>query len=279
MMHTAPHSPPEWDYPTYQPGEPVALFIPCYIDQFFPRIAEATARLLTRFGVPIEFPEGQTCCGQPAFNSGYWEEARRVIHHFCRTFEKYRYIVCPSGSCTAMCRVFFGHVDPDPRIAGVGSRVFELTEFLVEVLGVTDTGARFPHKVTMHSGCHGRRELGLVKQPIALLKNVRDIEYIELPNIEECCGFGGTFSVKMPGTSLAMGKTKVENIVKTGAEVVCSVDISCLMHVGGILRRDPATRHIQPIHIAEILAADGEVPAPSEQEFLAAERHSSTHHS
>lgn len=253
MIQQTQTSPPKWKYPKYEPGEPVALFIPCYIDQFFPEIGQSTARLLTRFGVPVVFPEEQTCCGQPAFNSGYWEEARRVIHQFCKAFEPYRWIVTPSGSCAAMCRVFFGHVDADERIVGVGSRVCELTEFLVEVLGVTDTGASFPHKVTMHSGCHGRRELGIFEQPLALLKKVRGIDYRELPNIEECCGFGGTFSVKMPGTSLAMGRTKVENIVKTGADVVTSIDISCLMHVGGMLRRDPATRHIRTLHIAEVL--------------------------
>ena len=249
-------SPPQWEYPKYEAGEPVALFIPCYMDQFFPQIAQSTARLLTRFGVPVVFPDAQTCCGQPAFNSGYWEEARRVIDHFCDVFRPFRWIVCPSGSCTAMCRIFFGHVDPSERIVGVGSRVFELTEFLVEILGVADTGASFPHKVTMHSGCHGRRELGLFEQPLTLLRNVRGLSYCELPNIEECCGFGGTFSVKMPGTSLAMGKTKVQYIVQSGADVVTSIDISCLMHVGGMLRRDPATRHIRTIHIAEILDQD-----------------------
>ncbi|MFZ5829559.1 MAG: heterodisulfide reductase-related iron-sulfur binding cluster, partial [Planctomycetota bacterium] len=165
---------------------------------------------------------------------------------------------CPSGSCTAMCRVFFGHVDPAERIVGIGRRVFELTEFLVDVLGVTDTGAHFPHKVTMHSGCHGRRELGLLEQPLSLLRNVRNLKYCELPNIEECCGFGGTFSVKMAGTSLAMGRTKAENIVKSGADVVTSIDISCLMHVGGILQRNSETRHIRTLHIAEILAAGGD---------------------
>ena len=256
MIHLDHQSTPNWDYPSYQPGEPVALFIPCYIDQFYPQIGEATARLLSRLGVTVVYPDRQTCCGQPAFNSGYWEEARRVIRHFVDVFADYRYIVCPSGSCTAMCRVFFSHVDPDPRIADTGRRVFELTEFLVEVLGATDTGARFPHKVTMHSGCHGRRELGILEQPLKLLENVRDLEYIELPNIEECCGFGGTFSVKMPGTSLAMGQTKAAFIAETGADVVCSVDISCLMHVGGILQRNPATKHIRAMHIAEILASE-----------------------
>ena len=253
MIHNEYNSPPAWDYPAYQPGEAVALFIPCYVDQFYPQVAEATARLLARLGVPVVYPEEQTCCGQPAFNSGYWEEARRVVHHFCDVFEKYRYIVCPSGSCTAMCRVFFGHVDRDERIVGVGARVFELTEFIVDVLGVTDTESYFPHTVTMHSGCHGRRELGLLRQPLTLLENVEGITYRELPGVEECCGFGGTFSVKMPGTSLAMGRAKAENIAKTGAEVVCSVDVSCLMHVHGIMRREAAMKHIRAMHVAEVL--------------------------
>lgn len=246
---------PRQDDPPYKKGEPVALFIPCYIDQFYPAIARATAELLTRNGVPVVYPEDQTCCGQPAFNSGYWAEAKGVVHHFCNVFEKHRWIVCPSGSCTAMCRIFFGHVDPADRIVNVGRRVFELTEFLHDILGVTDTGATFPHKVTMHSGCHGRRELGLFEAPMTLLRSVRGLTYCELPNIEECCGFGGTFSVKMPGISLAMGRTKVENIVKSEAEVVVSNDISCMMHVGGILRRDKATEHIRTMHIAEVLTA------------------------
>jgi L-lactate dehydrogenase complex protein LldE len=246
---------PRDDRPPYQRGQTVALFIPCYIDQFYPQVAQATAKLLRNQGVPVVYPQEQTCCGQPAFNSGYWDQARRVIHHFCRVFRDFRWIVCPSGSCTAMCRVFFEHVDPRPEIVAVGRRVFELTEFLVDILGVNDTGAAFPHKVTLHSGCHGRRELGLLEAPLTLLRNVRGLTYCELPNIEECCGFGGTFSVKMPGTSLAMGRTKADNILRSGAEVVVSNDISCLMHIGGILQRSPATRHIRTMHIAELLVA------------------------
>ena len=251
-------SPPQWDYPKYRPGEPVALFIPCYIDQFYPQVGEATARLLTRLGVPVVFPEGQTCCGQPAFNSGYWEEARRVVRRFCDTFAVHRWIVCPSGSCAAMCRVFFGHVDPDERIVEVGRRVFELSEFLVEAMGVTDTGATFPHKVTLHVGCHSRRELGVIDPPLRLLESVRGISYCELADAEDCCGFGGTFSVKMPGTSLAIGRTKAENILRTGADVVVSPDISCLMHVHGIMQRDPAMKHVRAMHLAEVLVAEGD---------------------
>lgn len=253
-MSTPGEKAPRQDAPPYQPGEPVALFIPCYIDQFYPGIGQATAELLRRQGCSVVFPEEQTCCGQPAFNSGYWDESRGVIRHFVRTFSKYRWIVSPSGSCAAMCRVFFGHVDADEQVVAVGRRVFELTEFLVDILGVTDVGARFPHKVTLHIGCHGRRELGLVDAPLRLLQNVRDLEYVELPNMDECCGFGGTFSVKMPGTSIAMGQTKAENVLKTGAEVVTSPDVSCLMHFGGIMERNPAMQHIRTMHIAELLS-------------------------
>jgi L-lactate dehydrogenase complex protein LldE len=257
MIKLLQQQPPRWEYPRYQPGDSVALFIPCYIDQFYPQVAAATARLLAKQGIELSYPSEQTCCGQPAFNSGYWEQAKSVIHHFCDVFRDYKWIVSPSGSCTAMARVFFGHVDPDPRIVEVGSRVVELTEFLVEVLGVTDVGARFPHRVTLHNGCHTRRELGVVEPPMRLLEKVQGLSFVELPNVEECCGFGGTFSVKMPGTSLAMGRTKVENIVKSGATVVVSPDISCLMHIGGILRRDPGTQSIRTMHIAEVLDCDG----------------------
>ena len=255
MLQSAAPSSATREYPKYESGEPVAMFVPCYIDQFFPHIAKATAQLLTQLGIPLVFPDKQTCCGQPAFNSGYWEEARKVVRHFCKAMKGHKWIVSPSGSCSAMCRVFFGHVDPSPEVAEVSGRVFELTEFLVNILGVTDVGARFPHKVTLHNGCHTRRELGVVEPPLKLLANVRDLELHELPNVEECCGFGGTFSVKMPGTSLAMGGTKVENILKSGADVVVSPDISCLMHIGGILRRHPEAQHIRAIHIAEVLTA------------------------
>ena len=258
MIQPANTPAPRQDDPPYRKGEPVALFIPCYIDQFYPEIGRAAARLLKRHGVPVVYPDKQTCCGQPAFNSGYWEEARKVIHHFCDVFADHRWIVSPSGSCTAMCRVFFGHVDPAQRITGVGRRVFELTEFLVEILGVTDTGATFPHKVTLHNGCHTRRELGVVEPPLVLLRNVRGLTYCELPDVEDCCGFGGTFSVKMPGVSLSMGRSKVENILGSGAEVVVSPDVSCLMHVGGMLQRDSDTRHIEVKHIVEVLDAGAE---------------------
>ncbi|MDO4570880.1 MAG: (Fe-S)-binding protein [Planctomycetia bacterium] len=250
-LHSAP---PKWDYPEFRHSDRVALFIPCYMDQFYPTVGRAVLETLQRVGVSPKFPPTQTCCGQPAFNSGYWDEARRVVRSFVEAFEFYDWVVCPSGSCTAMCRVFFGHLFPnDERILHVGARVVEYSEFLVNVLKITDLGAVFPHKVTLHIGCHGRRELGIVEQPVELLKNVRNLEYCELPQMEDCCGFGGTFSVKFPDISIDMGKTKCRNVLQSGAAVLASIDSSCLMHLGGVMQYLPEMKHVRALHLAEIL--------------------------
>ena len=241
--------------PTYQPGETVGLFVPCYIDQLYPHIGRAVVTLLERLKVPLAYPAEQTCCGQPAFNSGYWEDARKVVGHFARVFAPYRWIVVPSGSCATMARVFFEQADGDPEVVAVGRCVYELSDFLVNVLGIVDTGARFPHRITYHDSCHARRELHLLDPPRRLIGSVRDCTFIEMPRDEECCGFGGTFSVKLAGTSLAMGHDKVKSIVESAAEVVVSGDASCLMHIGSILRRDPALAHIRTMHLAELLVA------------------------
>jgi L-lactate dehydrogenase complex protein LldE len=245
----------DYERPTYRAGEEVALFIPCYVDQFFPQVAEATTRLLQSLDVTVVFPKGQTCCGQPAFNSGYFEEAKRVVRHFCKVFQQYQWIVTPSGSCAAMCRNFFKTLDASQEVGAVGSRVFELTEFLVDVLGVREIEATYPHKVTMHIGCHTRRELGIFEQPMMLIKRIKGLLFCELPEAEECCGFGGAFSVKMPELSLSMGRAKVDAILESGAEVVASTDMSCLMHISGIMQRVTEAKHIQIKHIAEILVA------------------------
>jgi L-lactate dehydrogenase complex protein LldE len=248
--------PPEKENrPVYRKGEAVALFVPCYIDQLCPQVGRAVVTLFERLGVPFVYPEQQTCCGQPAFNSGYWEEARPVVRHFARTFAPHSWIVVPSGSCASMCRAFFGQLDPDPEVTAVGRRVYELSEFLVNVLGVVDTGAKFPHRITYHDSCHARRELHALDPPRKLIQSVREATFVELPRGEECCGFGGTFSVKMAGTSLSMGCDKAKSIAESGAEVVVSGDASCLMQIGGVLRRDPALRHIRTMHLAELLTA------------------------
>ncbi len=245
---------PTWEYPKYTPGETVGLFIPCFIDQFYPSTGKAMVRLLEKENIPLEFPAEQTCCGQAAFNSGYWPEAKNVMEHFERVFSKYRWIVTPSGSCAAMCRVFFEQLDPGSKGAVLGKRVFEICEFLVDVLGKTDFNARCPKKVGLHIGCHGRRELNLVDAPMKLLQGIRDVQYTPIPFMEECCGFGGTFSVKMAGTSLAMGHRKAENIQASGCDLVATTDMSCVMHFGGIMQLDPVMKNIPIVHLVELLA-------------------------
>ena len=238
----------------YRNGETVALFIPCYVDQFYPSVGRAMVRILENEGIPLEFPPEQTCCGQAAFNSGYWPEAKRVMEHFERVFSKYRWIVTPSGSCAAMCRVFFEQLAPGSEAATVGKRVFEISEFLVDVLGKTDFGAHCPKKVGLHIGCHTRRELEIVDAPLKLLQGIRDLEYTPIPFVDECCGFGGTFSVKMAGTSLAMGRRKIENIQASGCDILATTDMSCVMHFGGIMQLDPVLKNIPIVHIVELLA-------------------------
>jgi L-lactate dehydrogenase complex protein LldE len=255
MIEALEKAVPTWDYPEYK-GEEVALFIPCFIDQFFPEAGVATVKILEKLGIPIVYPDEQTCCGQPAFNSGYWDDARKVMERFGKVFEKYRWIVTPSSACASMCRVFYKEADAKSPAVAVGARVYELSEFLVNVLKKTDFGASFPHKVCMHIGCHGRRELGIAKAAQTLLDNVKGLEYIPIPNVEECCGFGGTFSVKMPGTSINMGKKKIENIrkiYKQGVEHLATTDLSCAMHFGGMMRRDPELKNVKIHYIGELL--------------------------
>jgi L-lactate dehydrogenase complex protein LldE len=235
----------------------VALFITCVNDTFHPRTGLAVVTLLERLGVEVDFPQGQTCCGQPQFNTGYRSQAEPLVRRYAEVFRGYDHIVVPSGSCAAMVR------DNHPRMgadAGRGpvARTRELTEFLVDVLGVTDVGAYYPHTVTYHPTCHGLRMLGLGDRPRRLLEAVKGLRLVELEGAEECCGFGGTFAVKNADVSAAMGADKARHIEGTGAEAVCTVDNSCLMHIGGTLsRRGSAAR---PVHIAEILAGTEEAP-------------------
>lgn len=217
-----------------------------------------TARVLERVGYEPYFPEEQTCCGQPAFNAGNWKEARPLAERFVRVFESAEAVICPSGSCTTMVRKFYPEVlehSPARESAiELGRRVFELTEFLVGVAKQTDVGAAFPHRVTLHDSCHALRELGIKNGPRELLRNVRGLELIEMPASEECCGFGGMFSVKFGAISAAMGDAKAGNIAVCGADYVTSVDSSCLMHVEGILRR--RNDRARTIHVASILAQE-----------------------
>ncbi|MFE3324303.1 (Fe-S)-binding protein [Streptomyces sp. NPDC059176] len=233
----------------------VALFVTCVNDAVYPATGVATVRLLERLGVDVDFPDGQTCCGQPQFNTGYRSEAQSLVGRTARVFDGYEHVVTPSASCAAMVRHHYPRLG-DATAESFASRTYELTEFLVDVLGVTDVGAYFPHRVTYHPSCHGLRLLGLGERPRRLLRAVKGLELVDLPGAEECCGFGGTFSVKNPDVSTAMGRDKVRSAGATGADVLCGADNSCLMHLGGILRREGSPQ--RTVHIAEILAATEE---------------------
>jgi L-lactate dehydrogenase complex protein LldE len=229
----------------------VALFIPCFVDQLFPNVGVAAVKVLRRVGVDVIYPQAQTCCGQPAFNTGYWDEARDLARRYCDVFAGADAIVCPSGSCTAMVRNFY------PELLGAANRVtantFEFAEFLVKRLGITDVGASFPARVTYHDACHALRELRLKDEPRQLLHNVRGLELVEMAEAETCCGFGGTFSVKFPMISYAMDEVKVTSIQNSGAQYVVSGDSSCLMQIAGYLQRHKLP--IKTISLAEVLAS------------------------
>jgi L-lactate dehydrogenase complex protein LldE len=229
------------------------------VDQLLPEVAVDTVKVLRRIGYTVDFPEDQTCCGQPAFNTGYWDEARPCAERFVKVFRDAEAIVCPSGSCATMVRTFYADLLATSALRedalAVASRTFELSEFLVKVAGVTDVGATFPHSVTYHASCHGLRELHLRDEPLQVLRAVKGLKLIEMVRFDECCGFGGTFAAKFSDVSAAMGTSKAESIAATGAEFVTAIDPSCLLHVQGILgKRQAATR---TIHLASILAQDG----------------------
>ena len=236
----------------------VSIFVTCMVDQLFPRIGLAMAEVLELAGFTVEFPEAQTCCGQPAFNSGYVTEAREVAEHFLKVFEASDWIVVPSGSCTAMIVHHFADLFPAgspvySRVEGLSSRVREFSSFLTEVAGVEDVGARWEGVVTFHDGCHGLRELGIRSAPRRLLARVRGLELRELDPPEECCGFGGTFAVKFAELSGAIARSKLEAIQRSGAQTVVSLDPSCLMQIQGVASR--AGMKLRTAHLAEILAS------------------------
>lgn len=248
----------------------ISLFIPCFVDQLLPQVAVDTVKVLRRLGYEVDYPEDQTCCGQPAFNTGYWNEARPCAEHFVKVFKLAEVVVCPSGSCTTMIRNFYpdllatSSLRDDAR--ALSSRTFELSEFLVKVAAVTQVGATFPHTVTYHASCHGLRELRLRDEPLQLLRQVKGLTLIDMARTEECCGFGGTFSTKFPDISAAMGTSKAECVAATGAEFVTAIDSSCLLHLEGILgKRQASTR---TIHLASILAQEG----PSRESGISQER-------
>ena len=241
----------------------LALFLPCFNDTLFPRTGIATVRLLERLGHTVEFPEEQTCCGQIHFNTGYRTEAARLMRRFVEVFGESEVVVAPSASCVGMVREFYPVLARESgdgvllsEVTELIPRVFELSELLVGKLGVEEVGARFPHHVAFHPTCHSTRVLDVGDGPLKLLAAVEGLELVELPEASECCGFGGTFSVKNSAISLAMLADKLEGVEASGAEVVTAVDNSCLMNIeGGLMRRDSPVR---VLHLAEILASDGE---------------------
>jgi L-lactate dehydrogenase complex protein LldE len=227
----------------------VGLFITCFNDTLFPGVGKATVAVLERLGVAVDFPQAQTCCGQMHFNSGYRAACAPLVRHFADVFGGYEAVVTPSASCASMVRHYHRTVDPDVEVPVV----YELSEFLVNVLGVTDVGAYFPHSVALHRTCHSLRLLRVGDRPVRLLGAVDGLELRELAAPAECCGFGGTFSVKNPDTSVAMGNDKADDVLGTGAEYLVSADTSCLMHIGGLLSRRGAP--VRTVHLAEILAS------------------------
>jgi len=241
----------------------VALFITCFNDTLYPGTGRAVVRLLERLGCTVEFPSAQTCCGQMHVNTGYRPEAVPLVRGFTEAFAGYDAVVTPSASCTGMIRdshqvIAEQYADPALRqaVARTTPRVFELSEFLVDVLGLTDVGAYFPHRVTYHPTCHSLRILRLGDRPLQLLRAVRGIDLVELPAADSCCGFGGTFALKNADTSTAMLADKMHSVAATGAEVVTAADNSCLLHIGGGLSRLRAG--VRTLHLAEILAATEE---------------------
>ncbi|MBB3208426.1 L-lactate dehydrogenase complex protein LldE [Rhodopirellula rubra] len=255
----------------------VALFVPCYIDQFFPDVAISTLELLESQGLSVAFPEMQTCCGQPMANTGCTADAAPVARQFVEMFSGYDAVVCPSGSCTSMIRNHYSEyfADDDQRFIKLRDSTFELCEFLVDRLGVRTIKGRFPHRVSVHSSCHGLRELRLgacSEQMVPrenklriLLESLEGVEVVPISRQDECCGFGGTFAVTERETSVAMGVDRVQDHVQSGSEVLVAGDMSCLMHMQGLIRRREMP--MQVMHIAEVLAGR---PLPTKQTASAA---------
>jgi len=241
----------------------VALFVPCYVDQLYPNVALATVRVLERVGCEVVFPEEQTCCGQPMANAGFADETAPLARRFLETFGGFDAVVCPSGSCTSMVR---NHYDPflagRPGFDRLKRSTFELCEYLVDVLKIGKLDGRYPRKVGLHQSCHGLRELGLGRSSERmvppfdkvgrLLQQLEGIELVSLTRPDECCGFGGTFALAEEAISCLMGRDRIADHMKAGAEIVTGTDVSCLMHMDGLARR--ARQPLEFRHVAEVLA-------------------------
>ncbi|GBE30332.1 lactate utilization protein A [bacterium BMS3Bbin04] len=240
------------------PAAKVSLFIPCFVDQLFPETGLATVELLKRAGCEVSYDRKQTCCGQPSFNSGFHKETKHLAEKFIRLFRDAEYIVAPSGSCLSMVKEHYGELELAGSVRddweSMRGRVFELSQFLVDELKITDIGGHWNGRVAWHTSCHGYRELGIDQQPLTLLRNVEGIDLVELDDRKRCCGFGGTFAAKFSDLSVAMGEDKLEAIQQSGAQTVTATDDSCLMHINGMLQRKKMP--VQAMHYARILVGE-----------------------
>lgn len=235
----------------------VDLFIPCFIDQIYPETALNTVKILEKFDLTVHYNTNQTCCGQMAFNSGFWDEAKEMGEKFIKDFPNDKYVIAPSASCVGMVRNYYSDLFYNSALHNeykkLQKNIFELTDFLVNILHVTDIGATFNSIVTYHNSCASLREYGIFEEPRKLLKNVKGLELREMKDNDVCCGFGGTFSVKHEPISTAMAEQKVNNALDTGAEYIVSGDSSCLMHLDGYIKKHNIS--LKTIHIADILAS------------------------
>ena len=235
----------------------VDIFIPCFIDQMYPQAGFHMVKVLERAGCQVHYNENQTCCGQPAFNAGYWDDCKAVGEKFIRDFSNDRYIVSPSASCVGMVKNYYPEMFHNSVLhneyKAVQKNIFELSDFLVNVLKVTDFGARLDGVATYHDSCSGLREVGIRKEPRTLLSNVKGLELMEMDDTDTCCGFGGTFSVKFEAVAVGMAEQKIRNAAATGAEYLISTDLSCLMHLDGYLKKEG--RKMKVMHLADVLAS------------------------
>lgn len=234
----------------------VQIFVPCFVDQLYPQTAFNMVKVLEKAGCKVSYNADQTCCGQPAFNAGFWDESRSVCTKFIKDFKGSDYIVAPSASCVGFVRNYymkmFENSSHHNDVKDLQKRIFEFSDFMVNILKVTDVGASLHAKATYHDSCAGLRECRIKKEPRALLANVEGLQLLEMEDVETCCGFGGTFAVKFDAISIGMADQKVSNALKTGAECIISTDVSCLMHLDGYIKNKGF--NIQTMHIADVLA-------------------------
>jgi L-lactate dehydrogenase complex protein LldE len=234
----------------------VQLFIPCFVDQLYPQTGFSMVKVLEKTGCFVSYNSSQTCCGQPAFNAGFWDDAKAVCSKFLKDFEGVDYVVAPSASCVGFVRNYyqkmFDNSSMHNRVKELAARTFEFSEFMVKVLQVYNVGAKLNGRATYHDSCAGLRECGIKSEPRKLLANVKGLELVEMNDVETCCGFGGTFAVKFEPISIAMGEQKVEHALATNAEYVVSTDLSCLMHLDGYIRNKGYS--LKTMHLADVLA-------------------------